>query len=379
MKKERKRISKGLLSFVLSVVLLFGLLPASVFAASDRTAPAEYTVAAYGGTIAYADREDTFHKTAPADSVLTIRFDESQFPGKTFECWKSADGTEIPKKTFRLLVKRDTAFYPVFKDVTGNYGEWETFVQGKQCDDPSILVRSDEKQGLKEYRFVRNGYHNNCRYERIDDKSHRKICLDCSYTETGSHWWDAGVVTTEATHLTDGVKTYTCASCGAKKYEIIEKSGQHTYPSSPKESDYIIDEPAVDGKPGKRHLKCTECGFEQEPSEYLVSSLPGTSGKVQHFTYERTSPYSSGSSLNQARVEEHYSSDHAYYYAVKKATCSYRFEFLWFDHGKHSPVYIKAGTRYGTADSNYYGIVTYADNREEFLKRIFLQMHATVS
>lgn len=370
MKKERKRIPKRLLSFVLSIVLLFGLLPASVFAASDRTAPAEYTVAAYGGTIAYADKEDTFHKTAPADAVLTIRFDESQFPGKTFDCWKSADGTEIPKKTFRLLVKRDTAFYPVFKDVTGNYGEWETFVQGKQCDAPSIQVRSDEKQGLKEYRFVRNGYHNNCRYERIDDKSHRKICLDCSYTETGSHWWDAGVVTTEATHLTDGVKTYTCASCGAKKYEIIEKSGQHTYPSSPKESDYIIDEPAVDGKPGKRHLKCTECGFEQEPSEYLVSSLPGTSGKVQHFTYERTSPYSSGSSLNQARVEEHYSSDHAYYYAVKKATCSYRFEFLWFDHGKHSPVYIKAGTRYGTADSNYYGIVTYADNREEFLKLI---------
>ena len=71
MKKERKRIPKRLLSFVLSIVLLFGLLPASVFAASDRTAPAEYTVAAYGGTIVYADREDTFHKTAPADAALT--------------------------------------------------------------------------------------------------------------------------------------------------------------------------------------------------------------------------------------------------------------------------------------------------------------------
>lgn len=105
MKKERKRIPKRLLSFVLSIVLLFGLLPASVFAASDRTAPAEYTVAAYGGTIAYADREDTFHKTAPADAVLTIHFDESQFPGKTFDCWKSADGTEIPKKNVPAACK----------------------------------------------------------------------------------------------------------------------------------------------------------------------------------------------------------------------------------------------------------------------------------
>ena len=68
MKKERKRIPKRLLSFVLSVVLLSGLLPASVFAASDRTAPAEYTVAAYGGTIAYADSEETFRKIAPADN-----------------------------------------------------------------------------------------------------------------------------------------------------------------------------------------------------------------------------------------------------------------------------------------------------------------------
>ena len=98
MKKERKRIPKRLLSFVLSIVLLFGPLPASVFAASDRTAPAEYTVAAYGGTIAYADKEDTFHKTAPADAVLTIRFDESQFPARPLTAGKVQMEQKSPKK-----------------------------------------------------------------------------------------------------------------------------------------------------------------------------------------------------------------------------------------------------------------------------------------
>ena len=70
---------------------------------------------------------------------------------------------------------------------------------------------------------------------------------------------------------------------------------------------------------------------------------------------------SSSSSMNQARVEEHYISDNAYYYSVKKANVGTLFEFLWFDHGKQSPVYIKSGTTYGTPDSDYYGIVAYAD------------------
>ena len=258
----------------------------------------------------------------------------------------------------------------MFEGVTGNFGEWEPLVKGKYCDDTVAFARSDDAQGLVEYKLYRGGNHENCSYERIDDGSHRKTCSDCSYTEVSNHWWDAGVVTTEAAHLTDGVKTYTCSYCGAKKYEKIERSNQHSFPLYPKDSDYIIDEPAVNGKPGKRHLKCTACSYEAEQSEYIVSALPGSAGKVQHFTYERTSPYSSSSSLNQARVEEHYISDKAYYYSVKKATSSYRFEFLWFDHGRHSPVYIKAGTRYGTAESNSYGVVAYADSREEFIRMI---------
>ena len=75
--------------------------------------------------------------------------------------------------------------------------------------------------------------------------------------------------------------------------------------------------------------------------------------------------------MNQARVEEHYVSDSAYYYSVKKANVGTLFEFLWFDHGKQSPVYIKSGTTYGTRESDYYGIVAYADSREEFLRMIY--------
>ncbi len=369
MKQQRTSISKRLLCIALSAMLLLGILPLSTFAAPAGAAE-NCAVVAHGGSIAFENSSDIFKGTAPAGTVLTVTLDEGRFPGKTFDYWKSADGTEIPKKSFRLLVNRNAAFYPVFRDVTGNFGEWELLYKGKRCDDAAIFVRSDDLLGLKEYRIDRGGYHDNCRYVRVDDESHRKTCQDCGHTDLTGHWWDAGVITTEATHLTDGVKTYACIYCGAKKYEKVEKGGYHSYPSNPKASDYIIDEPAVNGKPGKRHLKCTECGYEPEPSEYIVSELPGSAGKVQHFTYERVSPYNASSSLSSARVEEHYIDDNAYYYSVKKSNCSYRFDFLWFDHGKHSPVYIRSGTRYGTPDSNYYGIVAYADSREEFIRMI---------
>ena len=295
MKKQRKIIPKRLLCLALSALLL-GILPVGVFAVPGSTAAAEYTIVAHGGTIAYADGSAAFGGTAPENAVLTVSFEESQFPGKTFDYWKSADGTEIPQKSFRLLVNRNAAFSPDFKDVASNFGPWGTLVRGRSCDEAPILVRSDDAQGLKEYKLGRSGYHQNLRYERMDDGNHLVACADCSYTYITGHRWGSGVVTTETTHLTDGVMTYTCSDCGAKKYETIEKGGTHTYPYNPKDSDYIIDVPAVNGQPGKRHLKCTQCGFEQEPTEYiaaelpagegkyLAAELPAGEGKVQHFT-----------------------------------------------------------------------------------------------
>ncbi|MCC8072762.1 MAG: LPXTG cell wall anchor domain-containing protein [Clostridiales bacterium] len=42
------------------------------------------------------------------------------------------------------------------------------------------------------------------------------------------HTWDEGVVTTQATETTDGVKTYTCTVCGATKTEVIPATGETT-------------------------------------------------------------------------------------------------------------------------------------------------------
>lgn len=71
-----------------------------------------------------------------------------------------------------------------------------------------------------------------------DSENHWKICTTegCSEKlETAAHTFDDGVVTTEPTDTSEGVKTYTCAVCGYKKTESIEK-----LPLKPEEVIYPI-------------------------------------------------------------------------------------------------------------------------------------------
>ena len=58
----------------------------------------------------------------------------------------------------------------------------------------------------------------------VDANNHHRVC-ECGAEEVGAHTWDSGVVTTEPTATTDGVKTYTCTVCGATKTEVIPKTG----------------------------------------------------------------------------------------------------------------------------------------------------------
>ena len=59
---------------------------------------------------------------------------------------------------------------------------------------------------------------------------HASTCGHDVKSELGEHTWNDGEVTTEATHTTDGVKTFTCTVCSAtREEEIPAKTNDHTY------------------------------------------------------------------------------------------------------------------------------------------------------
>lgn len=62
------------------------------------------------------------------------------------------------------------------------------------------------------------------------------ICSNCGEVistkeipATGEHTWDNGTVTTEPTENEPGVRTFTCAVCGATRTEAIPATGAHDY------------------------------------------------------------------------------------------------------------------------------------------------------
>ena len=86
-----------------------------------------------------------------------------------------------------------------------------------------------------------------------DGENHAQTCKKCNREITEAHKWDKGVVTTPATHTTEGVLTYTCEICKATKTETIEKTPEHSFgPWTKRDGDM------------EYHYRTCACGTEQK-------------------------------------------------------------------------------------------------------------------
>ena len=106
------------------------------------------------------------------------------------------------------------------------------------------------------------------------------ICSNCGEVvstkeipATGAHTWDNGTVTTEPTETTPGVRTFTCAVCGATRTETIPATGAHDYQFTKNVAPTCTTE-------GYDLYTCSGCGATEKRNPKPALGHKWDSGKV---------------------------------------------------------------------------------------------------
>lgn len=133
---------------------------------------------------------------------------------------------------------------------------------------------------------------------KYDENGHWNPCLRTGCEEhlnAAAHTFDSGVITTEPTEKTEGVRTYTCEICGYEKTESVPKLGHipsakwsydsenHWKECTAEDCDeklelaaHTFDNGVITAEPtdttdGVRTYTCTVCGYEKTES---IEKLP---------------------------------------------------------------------------------------------------------
>ena len=170
-------------------------------------------------------------------------------------------------------------------DVETENHNWDTGVITTQPTHTTYGERTytcEDCSAIKTEQVVKTTEHSYGSWTEVDAETHQRTCA-CGDVETESHNWNDGEITTQPTHMTFGIRTYTCEDCSATKTEQVAKTTEHSHGSwtevdaethqrtcacgdveteSHNWSDWQI---RVDGsctENGEKYRLCTKCYYE---------------------------------------------------------------------------------------------------------------------
>ncbi len=97
---------------------------------------------------------------------------------------------------------------------------------------------------------------------------------DVTEIPASGHSWNDGSITTEPTCTDEGVKTFTCNSCGKTRTEEVAALG-HNY-----SSDWTIDTAAACETVGSKSHHCTRCDSKKDVTEIPASGHSWSDGAI---------------------------------------------------------------------------------------------------
>lgn len=92
------------------------------------------------------------------------------------------------------------------------------------------------------------------------------LFFESAETPVHTHSWGSGVVTKAATCVAEGVRTYTCQTCGATRTETIAKTSSHAWGSA------VVTKAATCASTGVRTYTCRDCGTTRTETIAKITS-----------------------------------------------------------------------------------------------------------
>lgn len=141
------------------------------------------------------------------------------------------------------------------------------------CTTAAIYYKSCEcgEVGTETFVYGSPNGHSYGAWQKYNNVQHVHHC-ECGATEYADHSWDAGEITAEATHMSEGTKTYTCTDCDATKTETLPMIAAHTYDREIATTRYL--KTAASCTNAAVYYKSCECGAKGTET-FLYGSAKG--------------------------------------------------------------------------------------------------------
>ena len=170
----------------------------------------------------------------PSNSLEHNYFVQNGDAQQWLESYRNRIQENLNNKNTEFSIQADNSTYPpsIYGIQNGiiayvmNQNEW--FANGKKVE---LVVKTNDKQ----FDFIVT------------------YPIECT-----NHDWNEGVITTEPTCTTTGVKTFTCKNCKTTKTEVVKALG-HDY-----SKEWTIDKKATCTEEGSKSHHCTRCDSKKD-------------------------------------------------------------------------------------------------------------------
>lgn len=249
---------KRILCTVLAVAVMFCLIPVTALASEEPAFVVSTEEAGAGSTVEIAVR--TENNPGIASFELIVSYDSS-----------ALEWVDVKKGDWSGIW--DAAV-----------GETVLWVDADDHTDNTVIfilvfrVKEDASEGLHE---VSVSYETG----NVFDENENDIVFDTrsgGVTVKGihTHDWDEGRVTISPTATADGVRTYTCRTCGETRTEVVPATGEVSGPNTDGQSAGNQNDPKPDTKPGQQNSNDPQMEDEPKGSDGILRWVIPAAGLI---------------------------------------------------------------------------------------------------